>query len=74
MGLCRSERPWGSYIFAMNYETIYFMLGNVVLVIALVILMNFGALWDFMGAAAMGLWIAVTGLGAWLVMKKDGPS
>ncbi len=58
----------------MNNDTNYFMLGNAVLVAALLMLLNFGALWELMGAAAMGLWIAVAGLGAWLLMKKDGPS
>ncbi len=58
----------------MNTESKYFMLGNGVLVIALVMLLNFGVLWEFMGAAAMGLWIAVAGLGAYLIMKKDKSS
>ncbi len=58
----------------MNNDANYFWLGNVVLVIALLMLLNFNVLWDLMGAAAMGLWIAVAGLGAWLLMKKDSSS
>lgn len=58
----------------MNNDANYFWLGNVVLVIALLMLLNFNVLWDLMGAAAMGLWIAVAGFGAWLLMKKDSSS
>jgi hypothetical protein len=51
-------------------ESSKFILGNVILVVSLLMLWNIGALWEQMGAAAMGLWIAVTGLGAYLVYSK----
>jgi hypothetical protein len=47
-----------------------FILGNIILGVALLMLWYMGALWEYMGAAAMGLWIAVTGLGAYLVSSK----
>jgi uncharacterized membrane-anchored protein len=48
----------------------YFWLGNVVLVIALLMLINLNTLWQQMGAAAMGLWIAVAGFGVFLLTKE----
>ena len=53
----------------MNEKT-RFVLGNVILGVALIMLLNINSLWEQMGAAAMGLWIAVVGLGAYLVTKK----
>jgi hypothetical protein len=47
-----------------------FILGNIILGVALLMLWNIGALWEYLGAAAMGLWIAVAGLGAYLVSNK----
>ena len=47
-----------------------FILGNIILGVGLVRLLNMNALWEQMGAAFMGLWIAVVGLGAYLVAKK----
>ncbi len=47
-----------------------FLLGNIILGVALLMLVNISSLWEYMGAAAMGLWIAVFGLGAYMVYKK----
>lgn len=33
-------------------------------------LWNFNTLWEQMGAASMVLWVAVVGLGAYLIIKK----
>lgn len=49
-----------------------FLLGNAILAIALFMLLYIGKLWEIMGAAAMGLWIAVAGVGAWLLMSGKG--
>jgi hypothetical protein len=51
-------------------ESKTFLLGNVVLGVALLMLLNIGTLWEAMGAAAMGLWVAVAGLGFSLMMNK----
>lgn len=47
-----------------------FLLGNVLLGSALLMLLFIGSLWDFMGPAAMGLWIALAGMGAYLLMHE----
>jgi hypothetical protein len=47
-----------------------FVLGNIILGVGLIMLLNMNALWEQMGSAFMGLWIAVVGLGAYLVSKK----
>lgn len=47
-----------------------FVLGNIILGVGLIMLLNINTLWEQMGAAAMGLWIAVVGLGGYLVAKK----
>jgi hypothetical protein len=48
----------------------YFILGNIVLAVALLMLVNIDSLWEKMGAAAMGLWVAVFGLGVYLMYHK----
>ncbi|MES9899468.1 MAG: hypothetical protein ABW148_10640 [Sedimenticola sp.] len=49
-----------------------FLLGNVILGVALLTLLYIGKLWELMGPAAMGLWTAIAGLGIYLLMKdKD---
>ncbi len=47
-----------------------FVLGNIILGVGLIMLLNINTLWEQMGAAFMGLWVAVVGLGAYLVSKK----
>lgn len=47
-----------------------FILGNVVLAAALLMLLNINSLWEILGAASMGLWVAVFGLGVYLVYSK----
>jgi hypothetical protein len=51
-------------------EKTRFVLGNIILGVGLIMLLNINTLWDQMGAAAMGLWIAVVGLGAYLIAVK----
>lgn len=48
-----------------------FWLGNGILFLALVMLWNIGVLWEHLGVAAMVLWVAVTGFGAYLLMSGD---
>jgi hypothetical protein len=49
-----------------------FWLGNGVLLLALLMLWYMGELWEHLGAAAMVLWVAVAGFGAYLLMSGDG--
>ncbi len=51
-------------------EKARFILGNVILGVGFLMLWNFNSLWEQFGAAAMGLWIAVVGLGVYLVSVK----
>jgi hypothetical protein len=48
-----------------------FWVGNALLVLALVILLNMGQLWEQFGALAMVVWVAVAGLGGYYLMN-DG--
>ncbi len=48
----------------------FFWLGNVLLGVALVMLINLNTLWEQMGVAAMVLWVATAGLGAYLLTKE----
>jgi len=51
-----------------------FWLGNGVLAIALLVLLNLDALSQVMGFGAMILWIILAAVGAWLLMHgKSGP-
>jgi hypothetical protein len=51
-------------------EKTRFILGNIVLGIGLIMLWKINLLWEQMGAAAMGLWIAIVGLGVYLITRK----
>ncbi|MEJ1356110.1 MAG: hypothetical protein RPU52_06675 [Candidatus Sedimenticola sp. (ex Thyasira tokunagai)] len=58
-----------------NEKSRSFVLGNVLLGVALILLLNIGALWEMLGAASMGLWIALAAAGAYFLMsgKDDSP-
>ncbi|MFA5627590.1 MAG: hypothetical protein WCX90_04555 [Thiohalomonadaceae bacterium] len=47
-----------------------FWFGNVILVIALVMLLFMGSLWESLGVIAMVIWIAMVALGVYLLMSK----
>ena len=47
-----------------------FLIGNLIMGVALVMLLFIGTLWEMMGAAAVGLWIAVAGAGLYFLMKE----
>lgn len=49
-----------------------FWLGNAILALALVLLLNIGALWEQMGPLAMLIWAGLAGLGAYLLMHGKG--
>ena len=52
-----------------------FWLGNGILGLSLVMLSFLGSLWEHLGVWAMALWMALAGLGMYLVMAdKNGPS
>lgn len=46
-----------------------FLLGNLILGTALILLLFMGKAWDLLGAAAMVLWVALAGAGMHLLMK-----
>lgn len=48
-----------------------FWLGNAILALALLILLNIGALWEQMGMMAMVLWVGVVGVGAYFVLTAQ---
>ncbi|GAB4346545.1 MAG: hypothetical protein Kow006_05190 [Gammaproteobacteria bacterium] len=51
-----------------------FLLGNTLLAVALVMLLFMGRLWEWLGALAMVLWIAVVAAGVYFVMSdRQGP-
>lgn len=52
-----------------------FWAGNAVLGIALVMLLNMGYLWERLGSMALWLWVALAGVGTFLVMtgQDQGP-
>lgn len=50
-----------------------FWSGNAILGLALVVLLGMGSLWESFGSYAMGLWIVLAGVGAYLVMTGKGP-
>ncbi len=51
-----------------------FMLGNLVLAVALLVLLYLGKLWEQFGALAMVIWVALVAVGVLLVSKgQAGP-
>jgi hypothetical protein len=48
-----------------------FWLGNVIMIIAMVVLLFIGKLWETMGVGAMVLWVLLAGAGAYLLMQDD---
>ncbi|OOZ39306.1 hypothetical protein BOW53_12155 [Solemya pervernicosa gill symbiont] len=55
-----------------NSNSTKFWLGNAVLAVALIMLLFMGAIWEAMGGAAMGLWIALVIAGVYLLSGKGG--
>ena len=53
-----------------------FWLGNAVLTVAFIVLLGIGKLWEAFGFWAMLLWIALVGLGVYLLLsdKSEPPS
>ncbi len=51
-----------------------FLLGNILLGLSLLILIFMGALWEYIGAWAMALWIVLAGAGMVLVVSDKGAS
>ncbi len=49
-----------------------FWAGNATLGFALLILLNIGSLWEHFGEWAMGAWIVLAGVGAYLLMSDKG--
>ena len=54
-----------------NSPNYHFLLGNLILGAALVLLLYMGQAWEILGPAAMILWIALVGVGAHLLMKDQ---
>jgi hypothetical protein len=49
-----------------------FWLGNAVMALALLLLLNIGSLWESMGMGAMVLWVLVVAAGLYLLMQDKG--
>lgn len=52
----------------------FFMLGNAILAVCLVMLFNMGALWQQLGEGAMVLWVVLAALGMYFVMQDKRSS
>jgi hypothetical protein len=50
-----------------------FRIGNAVLVVALIVLLNMGALSEHFGMGAVVLWMALTALGFYLILSGKEP-
>ncbi len=48
-----------------------FWLGNAILALALLMLLDIGAFWEWMGVWAIAIWAALAGVGAYLLMKDE---
>ncbi len=55
-------------------HTSSFWIGNALLGLSLFLLIFMGHLWEMLGSLAMVLWMAVAGVGMYLVTKDKGPS
>ena len=49
-----------------------FLLGNIVLGVALVVLLLMGKLWELVGVFAMVLWVALVAIGIYLLLSDKG--
>jgi hypothetical protein len=52
----------------------YFLLGNVILALAAVMLFFFGTLWESFGAWALVAWMALAVLGVYFISRSNDPS
>lgn len=50
-----------------------FWIGNALMAVALVMMFYLGALWQYLGMWAMGLWMVVAGAGMYFLMQDKGP-
>ena len=57
----------------MESQKIRFWAGNAVLVVALLVLFNMGALSERYGMGAVVLWMALTALGFYLILSGKEP-
>jgi len=51
---------------------IKFMIGNILLALALITLLFMGSLSDYLGVWAMGLWMGLAGVGIYFIMTDKG--
>jgi hypothetical protein len=54
--------------------TLNFWIGNALLAVAMLFLLFMGAIWEYLGAATMVLWIAVVIGGVYFLMRDKGGS
>lgn len=52
----------------------YFILGNVILALAAVMLLFFGTLWEQFGIWALLLWMVMAVLGVYFISRSSDPS
>lgn len=58
----------------MDFKENYFMLGNIILALAMVVLLFMGKMWEEFGLGALALWVILVGLGVYLVMQDKSDS
>ena len=51
----------------------HFWIGNVLLGLALGVMMFMGSLWPLLGSLTMVLWMALVGVGVYLITRDRGP-
>lgn len=49
-----------------------FILGNVILAVAALMLLFFGTLWERLGVWALGIWMVMAVLGVYFISRDDG--
>lgn len=57
----------------MDAQRLRFWAGNAVLVLAVLVMLNMGALSERFGLGAVALWMALVGLGFYLIMSGKEP-
>jgi hypothetical protein len=53
---------------------LYFILGNVILGLAAVMLFFFGTLWEHLGVVALVIWMVMAALGVYFISRGRDPS
>lgn len=52
----------------------FFMIGNAILAVCLVMLFNMGTLWQHLGEAAIAIWVVLAAAGIYFIMQDKRES